>query len=110
MLSIAAKLGGAASTKFRIRRLARLQPFGMTRDILLHEVMPRHEAGGMSERDQADYEAALDHFLEGRWAQAQQLLAQLPHDGPSQYLLRTIHEQGMQPPAGWKGIIVAAAK
>ncbi len=108
--SVAEKLAGGASAKCRLRRLARLQPFGMTRNLLIHEVMPKHEAGGMSERDQADYEAALDHFLEGRWAQAQQLLGLLPNDGPSQYLLRYIQEQGGQPPSTWKGIIIASAK
>jgi adenylate cyclase len=108
--SIAEKLGGAATSKCRLRRLARLQPYGMTREVFLHEVMPRHEAGGMSERDQADYEAALAQFLEGQWAQAHKLLALLPCDGPSQFLLRHMQENGGQPPPGWKGVIVATAK
>jgi adenylate cyclase len=96
--------------RFRLRRLARLQPYGMSRNIVLHELTPRHEPGGMSERDQADYEAALAHFLDGRWQQAQKLLELLPGDGPSQYLLRHITERGPRPPANWDGVIVAAAK
>lgn len=98
------------ATKFRLRRLARLQPYGMTRECFLHELMPRYEAGCMSERDQADYEAALGHFLEGRWSDAQKLLEMLRNDGPSQYLLRHIAEQGGRAPKDWKGTIVAAAK
>jgi adenylate cyclase len=98
------------STKIRVRRLARLQPYGMTREVFLHELMPRYEAGCLSDRDQADYEAALDHFQEGRWNEAQKLLEMLRGDGPSQYLLRHIGEHGGRAPADWKGVIVAAAK
>jgi hypothetical protein len=72
--------------------------------------LPRYEAGCMSERDQADYEAALDHFVEGRWSDAQKLLEMLRNDGPSQYLLRHIAEQGGRAPKDWNGTIVAAAK
>lgn len=98
------------SAKIRLRRLARIQPYGMTRNVLLHELMPRYEPGCLSDRDQADYEAALDHFQEGRWHDAQKLLEMLRGDGPSQYLLRHITERGGRPPGDWKGIIVAAAK
>jgi adenylate cyclase len=98
------------SAKIRLRRLARIQPYGMTRTVLLHELMPRYEPGCLSDRDQADYEAALDHFQEGRWQDAKKLLEMLRGDGPSQYLLRHIAEQGGRPPSNWKGVIVAAAK
>ena len=55
----------------RQRRLAPLRPYGMTRTCVLHELMPRLASEGMSEADKGDYEAALDHFVEGRWSQAQ---------------------------------------
>ncbi len=98
-----------AST-FRVRRLVRLRPYGMTRESTLYELMPRFEPGGMSERDLADYAAALEHFTEGRWSDAEALLERLPNDGPSRFLLRHIHDHGGQPPADWHGTIVAAAK
>ena len=99
------------STKFRLRRLARVQPYGMARQLMLHELMPpRHEPGTMPEGDQRDYEAALDHFLEGRWRDARALLENLPYDGPSQTLLEYVLGQGGQPPADWDGLLVMQSK
>jgi adenylate cyclase len=96
--------------KFRLRRVARVQPYGMKRVVLLHELLPRLEPGGLSDRDLGDYEAALDHFIEGRWDEARALLEPLRNDGPSQALFRYMQEQGGRPPAGWNGVIVLAGK
>jgi hypothetical protein len=82
----------------------------MTRVVLVHELLPRLEPGGPSDRDLGDYEAALHHFLEGRWNDARGLLEPLRHDGPSQALIGHIREHGGRAPDGWNGVIVAATK
>lgn len=95
----------------RCRRLARLQPYGMSRILLVNELLPPAvEPHTMTERDRRDYEAALDAFLAGRWQDAQELLDRLPLDGPSEVLQAFMGKHQHAPPAGWKGTIVLEAK
>jgi adenylate cyclase len=109
--NVAQRLAGEPPGKMRLRRLARLQPYGMSKPLTLSELMPpRHEPGAMSERDRRDYEAALDNFMSGRWDDSQQLLSLLPGDGPSQVLRETIKGLNGTPPPSWDGVIVMKSK
>jgi adenylate cyclase len=103
----AAKL---ADRPFRLRRLAKTQPFGMSRALMVHELLPpSHEAGAMAERDRLDYEAALDNFLAGRWDLALGLLDRLPLDKSAEFLKQRIR-QLEAPPADWNGVVVMESK
>jgi adenylate cyclase len=98
--------------KVRLRRLARIQPYGMTRQLMIHEVLQPvgAEVTHLSENQRLDYEAALDKFLEGEWTGADKLLTKLRSDGPSLYLRNFMREKNMRPPTDWAGVIVISGK
>jgi adenylate cyclase len=95
----------------RCRRLARVRPFGMTKELLVSELLlPAGEIGAMPKQRLKDYEAALDAFIAGRWDDARQLLARSPGDGGAKFLVDTIRRYPQGPPAGWNGVIVMEGK
>jgi adenylate cyclase len=94
----------------RCRRLARVQPYGMRKTLLVSELLPPAvEPGTLAERDRRDYEAALDAFLIGRWPDARALLDRLPHD-TAIVLKDFMDRQGPKPPPDWKGVIALETK
>ncbi len=73
----------------RLRRVARVRPYGMTADFMVYELLPPvSEPGVLSEQNRRDYEAALDAFMDGNWSSARDLLSRLHRDGPSEFLLK----------------------
>jgi adenylate cyclase len=95
----------------RVRKLAKVLPFGMTQTVLVNELLPPAvEPCTMAERDRRDYEAALDAFLAGRWEDAADLLHRLPKDGPCAVLQAFMDKHGKQQPPDWDGVIVLEAK
>jgi adenylate cyclase len=90
----------------RCRRLAKVQPYGMTQTVFVNELLPPAvEPGTLAERDRRDYEAALDAFLQGKWQDADGLLRRLPHDGARDVLQAFMDKHGNSPPAEWNGVI-----
>ena len=86
----------------RMRRVARIRPYGMQAETTLHELMlPHHDPRAMSEANRLDYEAAYDFFLAGRWPEAGELLARLPEDGPSEFLRKFMASHPGGPPPDW---------
>jgi adenylate cyclase len=95
----------------RCRRLANVQPYGMTQTVLVNELLPPAvEPGVMAERDRRDYEAALDAFLAQRWDDTRDLLHRLPKDGGCKVLQDFMDKHGQMPPPDWNGVIVLEAK
>jgi adenylate cyclase len=96
----------------RTRRLARVRPFGMTTVLTVSELLPPSvEPGALEEPQRRDFEAALDAFVAGRWADTDRLLRHLPSsDGPSQVLRRVMEEHDSKPPEGWQGVIEMRSK
>ncbi len=88
----------------RVRRLAKVRPYGMTRAAAVSEVLPPAdaEAGG-------GYEAALEAFEAGRWAESRERLLTLPPDGAVRFLIAHIDRHGSAPPQ-WDGVVVMLAK
>jgi len=102
-------------TQFRLRKLAQVQPAGMGKQILIHEILPMPNATDptiINESQRLNYEAALDRFTSGEWKKAEELLtrAALQHDGPSQFLLRFMRDRQMKPPGDWAGVVVMIHK
>lgn len=98
---------------FRLRRLAMVQPYGMAKQLMVHEVLPpvtASEVKSLSENQRLDYEAALDKFTAGAWEKADPLFARLRGDGPSQFIRGFMREHEMRPPPDWAGVIVASSK
>jgi adenylate cyclase len=95
----------------RCRRLARVQPYGMSQVNLLSELLPSAvEPNAMPEPQRRDYEAALDAFMDGRWTDARRLLQRLPHDRAASVLLRHLDSYPDGPPPAWNGVIVMESK
>jgi adenylate cyclase len=98
-------------TWVRTRRLARVQPFGMTEPLMVSELLlPVIETGALSEQHRRDFEAALDAFLEGRWNDAQRLLNRLSHDGAADFLKDFMQRHNHIPPDPWDGTVVMESK
>jgi adenylate cyclase len=102
----------AAGRWCRTRRLARVLPYGLSTPLTVSELLPPEvEPGALKEQQRRDYEAALDAFLSGRWADAERLLRHLPaSDGPSQVLNRFMDENDHRPPEGWQGVLEMRSK
>ncbi len=108
---VAARLKNAGDL-LRCRRLARVQPYGMTETFFVSELLPPAavEPGGLNEPQRLDYEAALETFLEGRWQDTPRYLRFLMHDGASKLLLNYIRERPKGPPDNWDGVIRMESK
>ncbi len=91
----------------RVRRLAVIQPPGMTTSLEVSELLPS-EAELPSLRDEhlAAYEQALQAFLAGDWNLAYERLHQVPAaDFAKDFLLVQIARRNRAAPANWDGVI-----
>jgi adenylate cyclase len=95
------------ATGIRTRRLAMVQPYGMSTAIDLWELLPSHdEFPLLTDDDIAHYESALDHFIEGDWVTAWEWLHRVPAGDRSKDFLTTyIASRNRQPPEDWDGVI-----
>lgn len=95
----------------RCRRVAKLQPYGMTTVLTIHELVPRTgDPTELTEGKIRDYEAAFDAFLAGQWSTASDLLRRLPNDGPSDFLRGVMTSHNNAPPTAWNGVIAMNSK
>jgi adenylate cyclase len=109
--NVAEGLSAIDPSRMRMRRLARVQPFGMSRTTMIHELLPPgHDADTLPDSAQADYDAALENFLSGRWSVTRALIENwAATDPPSQLLLEYISTHDV-PPRPWSGIMVMDKK
>ncbi|HMO13904.1 MAG TPA: adenylate/guanylate cyclase domain-containing protein [Pirellulaceae bacterium] len=89
-----------------IRRLARIQPFGMKNTFMVCQLMDATAKDSLSQKQIDAYERALDLFLEGNWNEAFELLHQVPASDQAKDLLTVyIAQHHRTPPVKWNGII-----
>lgn len=94
----------------RIRLLGKIQPYGMQKALEISELLPaRSEQSDTTGIGLLYYEAALKHFVNGRWTEARQLLERRPGDGPARFLLHFINGRPA-PPQPWDGVIRLESK
>jgi len=97
----------AACAIASIRRVARVRPYGMTRDVELCAVESRE---GDTRSFTSIFVEAREHFDAGRWDEARARLDDLPPtDGPRAFLDGWMRRLGV-PPADWTGVIVMDGK
>lgn len=96
----------------RVRRLARVRPYGMQAPILVHQLLPPATTpGAPSDQDITNYERALDCLLAARWDQAFELLHNVPaSDRAKDFLTVFIASHGRTPPEHWDGVITLPSK
>ncbi|MCA9126986.1 MAG: adenylate/guanylate cyclase domain-containing protein [Planctomycetales bacterium] len=96
----------------RIRRVAKVIPYGMQTPLVVSELLPPTGSNCfLTDEHIAAYESALDHFLDGRWADAFRYLHQVPaEDQVKDFLTVFIAQHRRTAPDDWQGIIELPAK
>eukprot|EP00913_Durusdinium_trenchii_P008818 g8284.t1 len=99
-------------TDGRCRKLARVIPYGMATPMTVYELLP---AAGpdqfITDENLAEYEAAVDAFIDGHWKDALDHLDRLPvGDRAKDFLMIHIAQNDYEPPAGWNGVISMSSK
>jgi adenylate cyclase len=91
----------------RVRRVARVLPFGMVTPLVVSELLPPAGPGCMlTDEHVVIYETALEHFLAGRWLEAFRLLHQVPaEDQVKDFLTVYIAQHRRTAPPDWRGVI-----
>jgi adenylate cyclase len=93
-------------TEARVRRLAKVRPYGLETPLVVSELLPPEGGDGLTNADLANYEKALDAFLAGDWNTAFDLLHLVsPHDRGKDILTGCIISHNHVPPPGWTGVI-----
>jgi adenylate cyclase len=92
----------------RVRRVARVLPFGMNKPLMVSELLPPESSPGsvLSEYHLQAYEKALDSFQDGNWSEAFRLLHQVPaEDRVKDFLTVFIAQHGRSAPPDWNGTV-----
>jgi adenylate cyclase len=95
----------------RVRRLAKVKPYGLDTPLTVTDLIPPAGPGVLTDEDITAYEAALDAFLRGEWETAYKLLHRVPPDDRGKDLLTEfILKNNRTPPTGWYGVIPLGSK
>ncbi len=91
----------------RVRRVARVQPYGMNMPLMVSELLPPEgPASILNAAHLSAYEQAVDSLQAGNWGEAFRLLHQVPaEDRVKDFLTVYIAQHGRTPPADWHGFI-----
>lgn len=90
----------------RVRRLARVEPAGMSVPVVIHELLPTVGLDSLPEQKRLDYESAYEAMFEKkRWSDASAKLRSLSNDGPSDFLQKFMDKYPQGPSPDWDGII-----
>ncbi len=96
-----------STTEGRIRKLARVQPYGMETPLTVSELLlPMGEAEELTDAHLALYEQGVEHFQAGRWQEAYRCLHGMPSsDRAPDFLLPRLAQHNRHAPPGWTGVI-----
>lgn len=90
----------------RVRRLARVEPAGMSVPVVIHELLPTVGLDSLPEQKRLDYESAYEAMFEKkRWSDASAKLRAMSNDGPSDFLQKFMDKYPQGPSPDWDGII-----
>jgi adenylate cyclase len=101
-----------AASRGRCRRLGRVRPYGMETALVVSELLPPFEQDGtLSDQNLADFDAAVDSLLAGKWTDALDLLHRVPaRDRAKDFLTIFIVQNNYEPPPHWDAVIPMPAK
>ena len=72
---------------------------------------PVDQDASLSDQNLADFNAAVEALVAGRWAEALELLHKVPpRDRAKDFLTIFIVQNNYEPPPGWDGVIPMPAK
>jgi adenylate cyclase len=96
----------------RFRRVAKVKPYGLDTPLTVTELLPPFaEHPELSDDHIAQYEAALDALVAGRWTEAYESLHRVPpEDRVKDFLTIYIAQHNRVAPPGWDGVIALSGK
>ena len=95
----------------RVRRLAKVQPAGLSAPLEVSELLPPAGANELTDADVAAYEKALDAFQSRDWQLAHKHLHAVPPDDLAKdFLTIFIARHSRTPPPNWDGTIPLEGK
>jgi adenylate cyclase len=96
----------------RTRHLARVLPFGMETPLLVSELLPSAgELPELTDAHLAAYDAAVAHFMAGRWEEAYSAVRTLPSSDRAQdFLSLHIAQHNRVAPTDWSGVVKLPSK
>jgi len=91
----------------RLRRIARVLPYGMENPVLVSELLPPlADFPELTDAHLEIFEQGVDHFTAGRWEEAYRALHAMPAaDRAQDFLLHQIMQAGRVAPPQWDGIV-----
>jgi adenylate cyclase len=100
------------ATDGRLRRLARVLPYGMETPVTISELVPPlADSPDLTDEHLKLYEQGVDHFLGGDWEQAYHCFHQMPAtDRAQDFLAQQIMQHNRIAPATWDGIVRMPSK
>lgn len=102
----------------RVRRMAKVRPYGLETPLVVAELIPpappsgaERTEGTLTDADLESYDLALDAFLSGDWSAAYRHLHRVPPDDRGKDVLTEfILKNNRTPPPGWDGVIPLGSK
>ena len=93
-------------TEGRCRRIGLFRPAGFETPISVYELLASEGKSTISNQNIADFEAAVESFIDGDWERPLELLGQLPpKDRAKDFLLLQIASNNYTAPENWDGVI-----
>ncbi len=99
-------------TEGRLRRLARLLPYGMETPVVVSELLPpATDFPELTDAHIESYEHGVEHFVAGEWDDAYRCLhAMPPSDRAQDFLMQQIVSHNRTAPPNWDGIVRLPSK
>ena len=99
-------------TEGRLRRLAKLLPYGMETPVEVSELLPPvSDYPELTDAHIESYERGVDHFIAGNWDEAYRCLHTMPSSDRAQdFLMQQIVLQNRTAPPDWDGIVKLPSK
>jgi adenylate cyclase len=95
----------------RVRRLAKVRPFGLETPLIVSELLPPAGPGALTDADLDAYDQALAAFLEGDFGTAYRHLHRVsPDDRAKDLLTEFILKHNRTAPPNWDGVIPLGTK
>ena len=91
----------------RLRRLARLLPYGMETPVIVSELLPpANDFPELTDAHIQSYERGVDSFIDGHWDEAYRCLHAMPSSDRAQdFLMQQIVLNNRTAPPHWDGIV-----
>jgi adenylate cyclase len=103
--AVAKQIADKRSNQARVRRLGRYTPAGMTKGLVVNELLPSEMElvqGNLKEPQRRSWEEAIGWFLAGDWGQARNRFEQFfSDDATAKMLLAHMAKTNGTPPKGW---------